>query len=425
MALQGTAGTVPAVFAVEDATADDHEGILALTAEAFGPADELMVRARLDGPQGDEARWTVVRDGGRVVSTCTLLPFPLRLDGVDVPAGQIELVATDPAYRRRGLVRRQIDRHHERSAAAGHVVQLILGIPYVYRRFGYGYGIDHPALYTVRGADLRPDPAVTIRPAGPADLDRLDDATLARGRPRTGSGVKATQAGLTTDHRAALGRRLWAVGLVDPPGRGPERVFVAERDGAVVGLLTMSLYADEQRAYVTPSLAPDRPVSDALVAHAEANADGLELVVIDTPGSDWTRHLDATCTRLPLDMGVYARIADPVAALDVLRPVLSARLRTSPRAGDTGAVTISTFVDAARLHYAAGEITAVERVTAAEDPFVEQECGVAPDWFPALVLGRWGARGLEQRVDDVSLGRHGDLLEILFPRRPADIVDGF
>jgi hypothetical protein len=48
--------------------------------------------------------------------------------------------------------------------------------------------------------------------------------------------------------------------------------------------------------------------------------------------------------------------------------------------------------------------------------------GVAPDWFPALVLGRWGARGLAARVDDVLLGDHAPVMDVLFPALPADIA---
>jgi hypothetical protein len=124
-------------------------------------------------------------------------------------------------------------------------------------------------------------------------------------------------------------------------------------------------------------------------------------------------------------MGLYARVADPVALLQVLQPVLSARLAASPLADAEVVVTISTFADAVRLAYAGGAVTEVTRVPAVEDPWVEHECGVAPDWFPALALGRWGARELQDRVDDVGLGRHAELLGVLFPRRPADVATGF
>ncbi len=68
------------------------------------------------------------------------------LDGVELPGGQIEYVATDPAHQRQGLVRAQFDWHHRRSTERGDLAQFITGIPYLYRRFGYGYGLDYPPI---------------------------------------------------------------------------------------------------------------------------------------------------------------------------------------------------------------------------------------------------------------------------------------
>ena len=416
MALQGTAGTVAPVFEVADATPEDHDGILALTIAAFGASDEPGVRLRLDGPQADVARWTVVRHDGRVVSCSTLLPFSLRLDGLDLPAGQIEFVASDPACQRQGLIRRQFEVHHRRSAEAGHVIQLIGGIPYVYRRFGYGYGISHPDLFHVRAGELTPDPSVEITPLTGDDLAALGGGAIDRGRARTG---------LSTDHHAALARRLWMARWADAPNSGPERLFVARRGGAIAGLLALTLWASEQRALAVPSHTADRGVSDALVSHALDEAGDFEVVLQDTPGSDWSAHLQAVGTWWGPWLGLYCRIPDPVAFLQVVRPLLSARLAASPLASAAGEVTISLYNDAVRLAYAGGEVTDVARADPIEDPFEDGEAGVAPDWFPALVLGRWGAVGLEERIDDVTLGPHRQLLEILFPARPADVVDGF
>ena len=41
--------------------------------------------------------------------------------------------------------------------------------------------------------------------------------------------------------------------------------------------------------------------------------------------------------------------------------------------------------------------------------------------LPALLLGRFGATGLEDRVDDVLLGPAGPLLDVLFPPMRADL----
>jgi hypothetical protein len=49
--------------------------------------------------------------------------------GIPFGVGRPEYVATDPAYRNRGLVRRLFDLVHARSATEGHLLQAITGIP--------------------------------------------------------------------------------------------------------------------------------------------------------------------------------------------------------------------------------------------------------------------------------------------------------
>src|SRR3954451_12692076 len=115
-------------------------------------------------------------------------------------------------------------------------------------------------------------------------------------------------------------------------------------------------------------------------------------------------------------------MADPLAVLRRLRPVLSARLAASPWAAGGGELTISRYVDAVRLRWDAGEVTAVEPAPADPEPADSGACGVAPDWCPALFLGRWGAANLARRVDYVTLGEQAGVLEVLFPRCAADIV---
>ena len=62
--------------------------------------------------------------------------------GIPFGMSQPEMVATDPAYRKRGLVRALFEMIHARSAAEGHLLQGITGIPYFYRQFGYEYVLD-------------------------------------------------------------------------------------------------------------------------------------------------------------------------------------------------------------------------------------------------------------------------------------------
>ncbi len=66
-----------------------------------------------------------------------LIPQTWTYAGIPFKVGRPELVGTLPEYRNRGLVRRQFDIIHQWSAEQGEKVQVITGIPYYYRLFGY------------------------------------------------------------------------------------------------------------------------------------------------------------------------------------------------------------------------------------------------------------------------------------------------
>ncbi|KAF9572023.1 hypothetical protein EC968_010428 [Mortierella alpina] len=73
---------------------------------------------------------------------------------VDVTYGKPELIATDPEYRNRGLVRKlMLQMVHPESDARGDVLQFIPGIQYFYRQFGYEYGLTLGAINSIESAE--------------------------------------------------------------------------------------------------------------------------------------------------------------------------------------------------------------------------------------------------------------------------------
>ena len=112
-----------------------------------------------------------------------------------IAAGQVELVATDRAYEGRGLVRALMGWAHDRSARRGHLVQVMIGIPYFYRLFGYQYSIVLPKARSVR--------AVPPRPA--TWCDRPGPPTSGRCRPCRTRHSAATTWPCRTRRRAGAG----------------------------------------------------------------------------------------------------------------------------------------------------------------------------------------------------------------------------
>ena len=88
--------------------------------------------------------FTVIEDtqANRIISTCCLISQTWAYAGVPFKVGRPELVATLPEFQRRGLIRLQFDVLHRWSQERGESVQVITGIPYFYRQFGYELGLN-------------------------------------------------------------------------------------------------------------------------------------------------------------------------------------------------------------------------------------------------------------------------------------------
>ncbi|MCZ7665736.1 MAG: GNAT family N-acetyltransferase [Chloroflexi bacterium] len=122
--------------------------------------------------------FTVVVDenaGGKIVSSLNLISQRWMYDGIEFPVGRPELVGTDPDYRRRSLVRKQMKVIHAKSAARGEMVQAITGIPWYYRQFGYEMTIDldgYRQYHLKRTAESKAveEEPYRLRPATAADI---------------------------------------------------------------------------------------------------------------------------------------------------------------------------------------------------------------------------------------------------------------
>ena len=112
--------------------------------------DETRLIMRGDSPltgPGDGALVEDTSQPGSPIVCCTYLwRQTWAYEGVAFGVGRPENVATSAAYRGWSLVRAIFDLVHARSAAEGHIVQEITGIPYYSRRLGYAVAAVQPDL---------------------------------------------------------------------------------------------------------------------------------------------------------------------------------------------------------------------------------------------------------------------------------------
>ena len=119
----------------------------------------------------------------KIVSTTCLIPWNLCFAGLDLRAAQLEMVLTHPDYRGRGLVRKQIARYEQAAAERGYDLNIIWGIPYYYRQFGYAYTIEGGTFESLPAWNIPVDAvgvglAIRLRPAGSPISQCLSNAMI-------------------------------------------------------------------------------------------------------------------------------------------------------------------------------------------------------------------------------------------------------
>lgn len=379
----------------------DVEQVSALLAARGDATDAVDARLMLGDPdQGLEACGVVV-DGDRVVSTACLLDETLVLEGVEVPVGQVDLVATAEGYEGRGLVRALMGWAHERSRGRGHLAQVMVGIPYFYRQFGYAYSVPMRrwrALVSPPPAD----PSVTVRRATPADVPAM-------------AALQATeQAGvsLRMTHRPASWR--WLV------AREGSTQWVAERDGTVVA--TARSTPPDEGAAVAEVAAADAAGACSLVAHVAAPL-GSDVVVQERPGTvagaAIEPFLEATDDRPDWYLARIERLAP---LLDTLAPVLVRRLAHAGLAGSPRQVLVSSFRSHVRFDVGPDGMGPVQEGGPLQAPGSMGGSGVPPDALAPMLFGPEGAAGLAARLPDCYLGTQADVMAALFPPLTADLL---
>ncbi|MGV9308688.1 GNAT family N-acetyltransferase [Nonomuraea sp. NPDC003727] len=401
-----TASSVPVSLAgglvLRQAQPADLDQIGALLAERGEPADALDHRLVVQDPDAGWSACAVVVDGDRVVSTATLLDEDVRIGGIHLPAGQIELVATDREYEGRGLVRALVRWAHDRSAARGHVIQVMIGIPYFYRLFGYEYAIDIPQAPAVR----TPPPGEAtpvLRAARPSDVPAM--AALQE--------AAQNRFDVAMPHSAARWRWLLA--------HEASTLRVLERAGTVVAAGRTTPPGDE--VLLAEAAAVDEAAARDLLRGVAALTPGSRLNVVHRAGTvtaaAWQEFLDHEPRKRAEQY--YVRVPDAAALLDRLRPLLRQRLTAAgiDRAGRD--IVISTFGAHYRIPVHAEGIGEVVTGGPMQGPGTVGGLGVAPDHLAALLFGPHGYEGLSRIRSDVYTGEE-ELFQALFPPLTADLL---
>lgn len=417
------------------ATEQDIAALTALLVQVFGPDERVGfdVRAIIQGmwPVGSLDHFTVVEDTrtGQLVSSLTLFQKTCAYGGIPFGVGQPEFVATHPDYRRRGLIRAQMEVVHAWSEARGDLMQIIGGIPNYYRQFGYEYAVDldvarvgfKPYVPPLKEGETEP---YRLRPATPADAPLIAEISAFAQRRYL---ISAT---LDEHYWRSLARRSQS----DDPYRLALRL-VESQEGEPVGYILHEswLRSDHQIATYAYELKPGvpwLPVSLSVVRALCATGEDYAAREHKTFGTFnfqvGPAHpvYEALYDLLPRWLGAYAlyvRIPNLAGFVQHIAPALEQRLAKSILVGYSGELKISFYRDGLRLVFERGRIQGVEPW----HPTVEDGGQAAfPDLTFLQVL--LGYRSLEELQDAFKdcLTRSNEaraLVRALFPKQTSYI----
>jgi len=414
------------------ATPDDVETLAQFNGRVFGRErfDELLAEYtrhyaseshQIIGP----SNVLIVQDTRtqKIVSTMCLIPQTWTYANIPFQVGRPEVIATDPEYRSRGLVREQFETIHALSETMGHLAQGITGIPWYYRQFGYEYALDlsggrlcyfsnvpalkenEPESYRLRAMTCDDIPFAAplydrecarslVACPRPEWLWRywLDDSPLARAYRLPFQIIE------TCDKRA--------VGYVDTS-------HDIWQEAIVVGEIAVA--EGQSLRAVMPT------VLRWMKAHGEAESARQSKPVNAIYFAMGREHpvYNAIPELLPKTRppyGWYIRVPDVPHFIRHIAPALEARLARSTMAGYSGELKISEYRRGFKITFENGKITNTEMW----QPTVEDrgDCGFPPLVFLQLLFGRNTEAELHAILPDVWSKDEADvLLQALFPKQ--------
>ncbi len=321
---------------------------------------------RGDHPTFATDDFTIVEEQatGKIVSSLNLISQTWSYGGIPFKVGRPELVGTDPAYRKRGLIRTQFDVIHAWSAERGELVQAITGIPYYYRQFGYemtlalGGGRAAAAALIPRLKEGEVEP-YRLRPATEADLPFVMAVDAAAARRSLVACVRdETLWRYELFGKSALNVNGLEWRVIETAAGEPVGIMGLSPKlwGTTLGISELELKSGVSWLAVAPSiLRSGRAIGEAKAAD-EAKTLGKVYFHL---GAGHPFYM-VTRDRLPEESPSYAwylRVPDLPAFVRRIAPVLEERLAGSVAVGHTGELKLSFYREGLRLVFEDGRIT--------------------------------------------------------------------
>ncbi|HYO50174.1 MAG TPA: GNAT family N-acetyltransferase [Chloroflexia bacterium] len=424
------------------ATLEDRERVAAFHANTLLDIGETAPLERLYGfvldlmsgehPTSRPGDFTIVEDTalGKIVSSMCLISQTWTYDGIPFNFGQPDIVSTDSAYRRRGLVRAQMNEIHKWSAERGELVQGIMGIPWYYRQFDYELALN------LGGGRAGFRYHVPRLKEGEPELYRFRSATTEDVPFILEIYRRATSRSVVASVRDAALWRYDIEGRNEKSGFRPDPRVIETAQGAPIGLLVRSRKlwsgAIEARLYEVNAGVPFLAVTPSVMRYLDATGeeyakrDGGEFEAISFNLGENHPIYDTIPDRLPMVHKPYAwyiRVPDLSAFVRHIAPALEKRLAESAQCGYTGEMKLNFYRSGLYFIFKEGSII----VEAWKPDRVEEGDAAFPELtFLQLLFGYRSLEELQHAFPDCSVATDEAraLLPILCPKKDSNVWSG-
>jgi GNAT superfamily N-acetyltransferase len=378
-------------------------------------------------PTTSATEFTVVEEitSGKIVSSQVLIPQTWFYEDIPFGVGRLELVGTDKAYRRRGLIRLQMEIAHALSSQREHLVQAITGIPWFYRQFDYEMALDlggsREFFWDRPGNDkLVEKETYQIRPAVIDDVPLLNDLYKEHAsgsliiRARTDEIWRYELAGAhpkTVAHLEAF--------LISNNSGKPRAYVVFSQRGKAYRVTELGVLPGHSwrsaALFVTREL---KRRADEANRKREKAISHIVFQFADTHPA--IKALGIQLEKRRNDYSWFIRVPDLARFIEHIKPVLDRRLAGSVMAGHSGTLRLNFYTDTLKLTFENGELTEIGRYRPAT---VEDGDALFPDLtFLQMLFGHRSYDELDRAFPDLFANAEGIvLLEALFPKRPSYI----
>ncbi len=339
----------------------DLQAVLDGHLDGFGEDDREPLSAKFFRRPGAIPEHVLyVRDTttGQSVSSVSLVPQTWTYEGIPFRVGEVGVVSTRKAYRKRGLVRYLFEAYHTLAAEENCLISVIAGIPYFYRQFGYDYILPLDGRAELRAEQVPDLKEGEISPYRIRLANEGDMPILLRFYDASNKGVCVS---------SQMTAEIWRYQDASPDANPDRRAtYIVEREGAPVGFFRMNAneLSDWARgARIKDAYLPDREMCLAALRFAkriaieERQQHTITVEIsVNTPILQTVYDLGAEPRR---SYAWQIKVLDPAGFLRAIGPALERRLVGSPWEGLTQTITIKLYTQFVALRFEAGRLVEV------------------------------------------------------------------